>query len=462
MLAPVLDWQNMLPDGVFKNYVDVCSRVTEAYPEYNYMGMINVLSILSGRKFCFYLPWEDLHEQNTSFYLFMLGLSSAKKSTAMNRSQELLKMVLGDKKDKNMLFDDPCHKIPKNFSKESFEVELCNNEMPNAESASCGYLNYDECVSLMQSMNARGGYNAGFRDKLCEFYDGKEIEIIRKDPEDRTKNVTIKSDKKTRLGLWFSTTFSSFEENTYSIDMKSGYLLRFLFATPQYEQKRINDRDISKSRAETYELASKLIKIYDKWEKAYEANGKKPIELMFSAEQTAKIDDWYHETQDAEKEDDLTLSYIAKLQTYMCKLSVLFHVSNEDWNPNDLTIDDDSFEKAFNLCVNFHLPTYTYAASLVSSNPSAMQTRIIKKLQSSQGQPISHQTLTRFIQPKNKKEFNESISMLENDMHLIDVFTNENNTVMYKLHDDNAFSMDMHDFDPVKGINKPKTIEITF
>ena len=67
MLAPILDWQNMLPDGVFKSYVDSSSRVTEAYAEYNYFGMINILSILSGRKFCFYLPWEDLHEQNTSF-----------------------------------------------------------------------------------------------------------------------------------------------------------------------------------------------------------------------------------------------------------------------------------------------------------------------------------------------------------------------------------------------------------
>ena len=98
---------------------------------------------------------------------------------------------------------------------------------------------------------------------------------------------------------------------------------------------------------------------------------------------------------------------------------------------------------------------------MVSNNPSMMQNRILRKLQNS-GKPVSHRDLTRAIQPKSKKEFNESISMLQNDMHLIDVFTNENNTVMYKLHDDNAFSMNMHDFDPVKGINKPKTIEITF
>lgn len=461
MLAPVLDWQNMLPDGVFKSYVDSSSRVTEAYAEYNYFGMINILSILSGRKFCFYLPWEDLHEQNTSFYLYMLGLSSAKKSTAMNRAEELLKMVLGDQHDKNMIFQEPCKKIAKNFSLQSFEVELCNADAGNDESASNAYLNYDECVSLIQSMNAKGGFNAGLRDKFCEYYDGKEIEIIRKDPDNRTKNIKIKSDKKTRLNLWFSTTYGNFEENTYTIDAKSGYLLRFLFACPTYEQNRIKERNISQSRAETYELASTLVKMYDKWQKAYELNDKQPIELKFTSEQTTKIDDWYHDTQDRET-DDITLSYIAKLQNYMCKLAVLFHVSNENWNYMDLTVSDEAFNKAFDLCVDFHMPTYKYAASLVSCNPSALQTRIIRALTDAPNHTMTHRDLTRKLNPKNKKEFTESISMLENDMQLIDTFTDNSNTTMYKLHDDNAFSMDMHDFDPVKGINKPKTIEITF
>lgn len=441
MIAPIFNWQQMLPDdSVFYDYVKSCTSVTEAYPEYNFFGLINVLSILSGRKFCFYLPWEDLHEQNTSFYLYMLGLSSAKKSTAMNRAEEMLKLVIGTKSEKNMIFGEPCVKIPKNFSKESFEIALCNMDNANSESASCGYLNYDEVVSLIQSMNARGGYNAGMRDKFCEYFDGKEIEIIRKNPEDRTKNVTIKSDKKTRLNLWFSTTFSSFEENTSNIDMKSGYLLRFLFATPQYEQPRIINRDISKSRYETYELASRLVKMYDIWEKAYWANNKKPIEIKFTAKQIDKIDDWYHNTQDNET-DDVTLSYIAKLQSYMCKLAVLFHVSSEEWDSKNLTIADEYFDKAFDICINYFLNAYKYAASMVSNNPSMMQNRILRKLQNS-GKPVSHRDLTRAIQPKSKKEFNESISMLQNDMHLINVLTDDNNIVMYSLHDDNAITMD--------------------
>ena len=454
MLAPVLNWETQLPDGIIKKYVEINTHISETYPEFNYLCILNVLAVLAGRKFGYYTPWELLTPQSTAIYSYMLGASSSKKSTAIKNASAFLDVVA-----KSDQFE-PCRKIPKNFSRESFEIELLGDNSQLFEANSCGYLWYDEVVSLISSMNARGGYNAGLRDKFCAYWDGEPIEIIRKNPDDRTKNISIKSDLQTRLNLLFSTTLTNFTENSFAIDATSGYLLRFLFVAPQYEQKTIGERDEIKNRADLLELAAKVTRIYAKWQNAY-AKNKDTMYLTFSDAQKQKLDGWYHEVTTTDT-DSLNVSYIGKIQNYVLKLSVLFHVSDETWTETDLEVSDYAFDMAFNLCKDFHFVTYRAVSELISSNPSAMQTRILRKLESMPNKTVTHRDLTRAIQPKNRKEFDENIRMLQVDMQLIDVFVDKDGTTQYQLHNDDAFTMDINCFNAKTANTAPKTIEITF
>lgn len=404
---------NMLPKWL-KDYVDFVQSVSISYPEFNYIGGLQLVSFLSGRMFFYELPWELGKEQNLSLYTLMLGLSGSVKSGAFTNAEKIRELVL-----RNVLIPSPTTILPKSFSKEAFEVALVGNVPKTAEEKeeqkmnqknSNGSLWFDECSGFLTQMNGKGGYLSSFKEKLMDYWSGQPISIIRKNPEDRTKNIEVISELDTRLSVWLATTFEAFDSSVSLSDMKTGFITRFLVVAPKYKQERIKNRDISKAAEVQKELVTALSQKVYTWYNDWCNNNYQPIRINFSVEQINRVDDWYFDTK--EGKDDLTVSYLGKLQNYIFKLASLFQILEGN---GDYTVSAENFEKAFNLINDYHLQAYLEIAKRVSLNPNRLQSRILKALEDAGGR-MSHRDLTRKTSPKNAREFEEAINMLIMDM----------------------------------------------
>ena len=404
---------NMLPKWL-KDYVDFVQSVSISYPEFNYIGGLQLVSFLAGRMFYYELPWEMGKEQNLSLYALMLGLSGSVKSGAFTNAEKIRELVL-----RNTLIPSPTTILPKSFSKEAFEVALVGNVPKTAEEKeeqkmnqknSNGSLWFDECSGFLSQMNGKGGYLASFKEKLMDYWSGQPISIIRKNPEDRTKNIEVISELDTRLSVWLATTFEAFDSAVSLSDMKTGFITRFLVVAPKHKQERIKNRDISKAAEVQKDLVTTLSQKVYTWYNNWCDNNYQPIKINFSVEQINRVDDWYFDTK--EGKDDLTVSYLGKLQNYIFKLAALFQILEGN---SDYTVSAENFEKAFNLINDYHLQAYLEIAKRVSLNPNRLQSRILKALEDAGGR-MSHRDLTRKTSPKNAREFEEAVNMLIMDM----------------------------------------------
>ena len=413
--SPVFDVEQL--PGWLKDYVEFVQSVSISYPEFNYIGGVQLLSFLAGRMFYYELPWELGKEQNLSFYTFMLGLSGSVKSGAFTNAEKMRELIL-----RNTLIPSPTTVLPKSFSKEAFEVALVGNvpktveereEQKTNQKNSNGSLWFDECSGFLMQMNGKGGYLSSFKEKLMDYWSGSPITIIRKNPEDRTKNIEVISELDTRLSVWLATTFESFDNSVPLSDLKTGFITRFLMVAPRYKQERIKNRDVSKAVEVQQKLVSEMSKTVYRWHSDYENNNFKPIKIVFTPSQIDSVDDWYFDTK--EGKDDLTVSYLGKLQNYIFKLAALFQIIE---GTGDYVVSDENFERAFRLIEDYHLPIYIEVSKRVALTPNRLQSRIIKALEDNGGR-LSRRDLYRKTHPKTSKEFTDAVNMLQYDMEYI-------------------------------------------
>lgn len=192
--------------------------------------------------------------------------------------------------------------------------------------------------------------------------------------------------------------------------MKTGFITRFLVVAPKYKQERIKNRDVEKATEVQKELVTALSQKLYTWHNDWSNNNYQPIKIKFSTEQVERVDEWYFNMK--EGKDDLTVSYLGKLQNYIFKLASLFQILEGN---SDYTVSAENFERAFNLINDCHLPAYLEIAKRVSLNPNRIQSRILKALEDAGGR-MTRRELTRKTSPKNAREFEEAINMLIIDM----------------------------------------------
>lgn len=430
--SPVFDVEQL--PGWLYDYVKFVNSLSVSYPEFNYIGGLNLISSLTGRMFYYELPWELGKEQNLSLYTFMLGLSGSVKSGAFTNAEKMKNLILASTLD----ISATCAVLPKSFSKEAFDVALVGTvpksdqereEQKDNHKNSNGVLWFDECGGFLAQMNGKSGYLSSFKDKLMDYWSGSPITIIRKDPEDRTRNIEVISELDTRLSVWFATTFESFDQNVPLSDLKTGFLTRFLLVAPRGKQERIRNRDMSKAVEIQKKLVSRMSGKLYQWHQDFISNNYKPVEIIFTPPQINRVDDWYFDTK--EGKDDLTVSYLGKLQNYIFKLAALFQIIDDT---GDYVVSDDNFERAFRLIEDYHLPMYIEVSKRVALTPNRLQSRIMKALEDAGGK-MSRRDLYRKTHPKTSKEFTEAINMLISDMEYVTVSDNGDYCLIGSCHE---------------------------
>lgn len=300
---------NGLEDDHFINqYMAYGSATCDAFPEYHYAGALTLLSAAVARNLVVKLKQERVYP---NIWTFSLGPSTiSRKSTALGKMEDILKVVCSEKA------------IPKSFSPEAL-VEFLSDH-PEA------YLVKDEVGQLLASMQK--SYMADIRDFFCDIYDNKNYDRMLRTSQRKNKGKTKFQIFDPFVVQAYATTNTVFREYTTTLDLTSGWLLRFLFFAPDYKKqsmpfeietgaevelygtvlKRFSDlhKLFRDSMPGTMEIEDDAMKFYQKWQLATENDL-----INFG--------------------DELALSLWGRLQVYALKLAILFTVGKKGYKIGD-------------------------------------------------------------------------------------------------------------------------------
>jgi hypothetical protein len=207
-----LELRCTLPAGHFiGDYVEYWGTRTDAYPELHHLSAVALISIAIDRKVICPLSFATIYP---NMWVFALGQSGvARKSTALSKMRYLAGAEFPEKA------------LPGSFSTESLFEKLA--DCPRS------YLIKDEAGSFLQGIN-RKTYLADLRDVFAELF---ECETVR-----RTLRTSKKKDRSDfliadpYLTFAWATTPENFQGAATPIDVKSGFLARFLYYYPRYEK----------------------------------------------------------------------------------------------------------------------------------------------------------------------------------------------------------------------------------
>ena len=199
----------LAPDNFITLYMTYGAKTCDAYPEYHYTSAISLLAICTNRNLVLKLSQDDLYP---NIWAMNLGKSTvSRKSAAIGKFSRFA----GD------LF--PLAALPQSYSPEGLLEEL--TEKPR------GYLVKDEAAAMIEAMEKN--YMLEMRDIYCILYDCKGY---------RRKLRTSQRNKQSEFGakdpfinLLCATTPEAFSRYTTLNDLISGWLVRFIYAFPNYK-----------------------------------------------------------------------------------------------------------------------------------------------------------------------------------------------------------------------------------
>ncbi|MCX6693638.1 MAG: DUF3987 domain-containing protein [Methanomicrobiales archaeon] len=208
-----LELRCTLPSGHFiGDYVEYWGTRTDAYPELHHLSAVALISIAIDRKVICPLSFATIYP---NMWVFALGQSGvARKSTALSKMRYLAGAEFPEKA------------LPGSFSPEALIEKL--SECPRS------YLIKDEAAGILQGINKKS-YLADLRDFLSEMF-----ECETPPPRClRTSQRKVKTEfriPEPYLTFAWATTPESFKEAVTPLDVKSGFLARFLYYYPRYEK----------------------------------------------------------------------------------------------------------------------------------------------------------------------------------------------------------------------------------
>jgi hypothetical protein len=300
--------QNGLEDDHFiSQYLEYGAATCDAFLEYHFSGALTLLSVAVGRKLVIKLKQGLIHP---NIWSFNLGPSTiSRKSTAIAKMEDMLKVVC------------PETAIPKSFSPEALIEHL--SECP------VSYLVKDEAAQLLASMKKQ--YMEDVRDFFSEIYDNRDF---------RRKLRTGKRKDKTDFQITdpyivqsYATTNTLFREHTTTLDLTSGWLMRFLYFAPNYRKPSMAFEVETGAEAELYGRSlgrfSGLYRLFSQIEET---------EIEPEPKAMKFYQKWQLSTENAlmeENDGEISLSLFGRLQVYALKLAVLFTVGRRGYKVGD-------------------------------------------------------------------------------------------------------------------------------
>ena len=203
--------ENMEFPGFINDYIEHAAWCTDAPKEYHYVCALNILSILAGRDLMISTRQTKIFP---NLYISMLGNSTISRKSA---SVDVMEDVLD-----NVFVAD--HKLPNSFSPEAF-VELMSKEEKR-------HIINDEAGSFL--LNMKRSYMADMKEILNLFYDGKSYNRQLRSGKGKQSEFNVDAPY---LNVFLATTPKNFMAGSEEIDVRSGWLARFIFCHPQYKRE---------------------------------------------------------------------------------------------------------------------------------------------------------------------------------------------------------------------------------
>ena len=291
------------PDNFITLYMTYGAKTCDAYPEYHYTSAISLLAICTNRNLVLKLSQDDLYP---NIWAMNLGKSTvSRKSAAIGKFSRFA----GD------LF--PLAALLQSYSPEGLLEEL--TEKPR------GYLVKDEAAAMIEAMEKN--YMLEMRDIYCILYDCKGY---------RRKLRTSQRNKQSEFGamdpfinLLCATTPEAFSRYTTLNDLTSGWLVRFIYAFPNYKKQYIHFKPVSEEDQNAYaEVLSRLARI-----KGLLFNRDPPIEIQLEPDAWAYYQAWQEQREGelVEIGDDIQLAFFGRLAFTALKMAILFTIGRLDY-----------------------------------------------------------------------------------------------------------------------------------
>lgn len=387
-----------LPDSFISQYINYMGHLSDGFSEYQLAGAITLISTVINRRAFLDLNVGIIHP---NVWVFILGVSTiSRKTTACKQVEDLIEMV-----SRWMLLSYP-------GSVEAFIEDLeGDTRVTHPDFKGHGLLIKDEAAGLLANMQKT--YMSDARDTFCHFYECRPFS--RKLRSGQRKQKTSFILEKPYLNMLLATTPDNFSELTNTLDLSSGWLLRFMFIWPTYERKLRDKSARAQTDRERYNAVLKRLMALTKFFAEHE------VEFNFSIAGQSYYNQWErdHVARIQKSSMDDRGAY-DRLSVYALKLAMIFTVAKNDFietlgyeaKTYKVEIDDDCLFEACRQVDEFFLPTSRLVSEAVGRCEDKNHIEKILGSLKRAGGKLRRSQLLRRVHLK-VKDFNEALDSLE-------------------------------------------------
>lgn len=361
-----LKFEQKLPkNNILAIYQETLKKCSDAYIEYHFGAGMSILSTIICRNAVCKMAQGDIYP-NT--WIFMLGIStSSRKSTVIKQARRFLVDLT------------PSTQLPSSFSPEGFLEEL--SDSPRS------WLFKDEVGQLMSSMQK--SYMSDMRDTFCDLYECQPFRRKLRKSQRKGASETIITDP--YITMLVATTPSNFNEYATTLDITSGWLLRYLFFAPRYSKEIMPLKPMSAEASMGFEEIKGIFSSYYNF-----FHSGQTMEFRLSEDALYTFQQWHiqREKDLVETGDEIELSIYGRIVTYAVKLAILFTVGSEEFRdyinktegkmPEDglMEIDDEYIVEACRQMDEYFFPmACSIAREVDRSETTNLQNKILGILQ---------------------------------------------------------------------------------
>lgn len=397
-----------LPDDHFiSKYTKWMSSITDAYYEYNVCGALWLLSACVEGNFYLKLKQDEVHP---NLWINCLGKSTtSRKTTAINKAKGTYEAITNI----NLYNDD--------YSLEGYLESLAERPVQ--------HFVRDEAAGLLAKMHKQ--YNEGIFEAECAIYDGSGYKKTLSAGKAKTPKVFEVKDP--YVTHFYATTPDNYAMIMTLMDFLCGYGIRFLFCCPKYKKPRM---DLELETVEDVESWAAVIVTLKKLRHLIQNNNVKRFvatpEAMTLYNNMVKELEEVCESQD----NEMLNAAVGRNQTHILKIAMLLEIGKAE---PSFCITEDSMRIAFNMVVNFFLPSLFDVISRLQTDAKNNQVeRVIGSLRNLGGKA----TRSKLLQNTHlkSKEFNECIDTLVESEVIRAVQEKGQKAITYILMDTNDIS----------------------
>ncbi|MCK9327548.1 MAG: YfjI family protein, partial [Bacteroidales bacterium] len=387
----------LAPENLVRLYHDAVVKTTDAYSDFITAAGIWAVSALISRRAVIEANGRTF-QLNTWFML--LGQSTtSRKSTVINAVDEFIADLFpGD-----IYLTNPCPRLDDDWSPQSLI------EMLDTDAGSQKWLCVDEAARLLADFERT--YMSGVKDFLCKIYDG--VDHKRQLRTGKRKDAKTEFHvKKPYLPLIAATTPDAFAAHVNPLDLKTGWLVRFLFVHPRGRKAFMPIGEYVPPSGEMEVLINRFRALNDVLS-GFSVDA--PLRLRLSPEAITVFANWQWGTEKLilDAGDETIASAYGRLIVYCMKLAGIYTLADADLNPlhGVVEIPVSHIETAIEQIDGYFLPMFVDTAELVERNHTQnLQTAILGYLREAGG-TLTQRDILRKTRVK-VRDLSEAISAL--------------------------------------------------